>query len=116
MAIPDSKQQIFQLTESAAVRIKELIAKRDKPAAGIKVGIKPGGCSGLKYQFEYADEIEPNQEVVVDKGVTVVIDPAAILYLIGTTLDFKDEKVSSGFVFQNPNEKASCGCGESFSA
>lgn len=109
-------RQIFQLTDAAAVRVKALLARREKPAVGIKVGVKRGGCSGLQYEFEYADQITPGCEVVCDKGVTIIIEPAAILYLVGTTLDFVDETVRSGFVFQNPNAKASCGCGESFSA
>lgn len=107
--------QLFQLTDSAAVRVKELLANRAQPAVGIKVGIKTGGCSGLKYQFEYAEKVMPTQEIVVDKGVTVVIDPQAVLYLAGTTLDFVESNEESGFVFKNPNEKASCGCRESFS-
>lgn len=108
-------RQIFQLTDAAATRAKDLLAKRGKQSAGIKVGVKTGGCSGLQYEFEYADQIPAGCEVVKDKGVTIIIEPAAILYLVGTTLDFIDETVRSGFVFQNPNAKASCGCGESFS-
>lgn len=111
-----AQKKLFQLTDAAAQKAKELLASRSAPTVGIHVGVKAGGCSGLKYQFEYAEKIEPYQEVVEDKGITIVIDSNAILYLAGTILDFVDERVKSGFVFKNPNEKAGCGCGESFSA
>lgn len=107
-------QQIVQITDEAAERVRYLLGKRDKPALGIRVGIKKGGCSGLSYTIEYADEIRKFEEVVDDKGVKVIIDPKATLYLIGTTMDFKQEKTKSGFIFVNPNEKGKCGCGESF--
>lgn len=114
-ATPEVKQ-IISLTERAAVRVKELLGKRtSQPAAiGIKVGVKNGGCSGLKYKFEYALEIPAGAEVVQAHGVTIIVEPTAVLHLIGTTLDFVDEQVSSGFIFINPNAKANCGCGESF--
>ncbi len=102
------------ITEAAAERIKALLAKRDKPSIGIKVGVKQGGCSGLSYYVEYADEQGKYDEVIEDKGVKVLIEPKAIIYLLGTTMDYVDEKIKSGFVFTNPNEKGSCGCGESF--
>lgn len=108
-------KQILSISEAAADRIRVLITKRDKPTFGIKVGVKSGGCSGLSYTFEYADEKGQFDEVVSDKGVNILVDPKAVMYLIGTVLDFVDEKVKSGFVFINPNEKASCGCGKSFS-
>ena len=107
-------QAIIQITDNAAQRVKSLLDKRQKPAVGIRVGIKSGGCSGLSYTFEYADEQKSSDEAVQDKGVTILIEPKAVMYLIGTTLDFMDEKVRSGFVFINPNEKGRCGCGESF--
>lgn len=105
---------IIQITDNAANRVKLLLEKRQKPAVGIRVGVKSGGCSGLSYTFEYADEQKKSDEAVQDKGVTIFIEPKAVMYLIGTTLDFMDEKVKSGFVFINPNEKGRCGCGESF--
>lgn len=103
-----------KITDSAAERIKQLLEKRGKPSAGIKVGVKKGGCSGLSYIIEYADEVGKFDEVIEEKGVRVLIDPKAIIYLIGTTMDFVQEKMKAGFVFVNPNEKGRCGCGESF--
>jgi len=105
---------IITITDKAAERIQFLINKRDKESAGIRVGVKSGGCSGLSYTFEYADEKGQFDEVITEKGVTVLIDPKAVMYLIGTKLDFVEEKMKAGFVFVNPNEKARCGCGESF--
>ncbi len=102
------------ITDAAAAHIADLLGKRDKPSVGIKVGIRTRGCSGLSYTIEYADEIGKYDEVVEDKGVTVLIDPKAVMFLIGTEMDFKEEKFKSGFVFTNPNEKGRCGCGESF--
>lgn len=104
----------IEITDSAADQIKYLLAQRDKPSEGIRVGVKKGGCSGLAYTIEYADDIKKFEDVVEDKGVKVIIDPKAVLYLIGTTMDFVEEKMKSGFVFVNPNEKGRCGCGESF--
>ena len=105
---------LIQITEKAAERVKFLLAKRSEPTLGIRVGVKSGGCSGLSYTFEYAEEKNPLDEVITDKDVTIIVDAKAVMYLIGTTLDYMDEKVKSGFVFINPNEKARCGCGESF--
>jgi iron-sulfur cluster assembly protein len=105
---------VIKITERAANRVRELIDARDKPAFGIRVGIKTGGCSGLEYKFEYADEASNADEVVEEHGIKILIERNAILYLIGTTLDFVDEEVRSGFVFNNPNAKNTCGCGESF--
>jgi iron-sulfur cluster assembly protein len=107
-------KQIISVTDAAAERIKTLIAKRDKPTFGIKVGIKQGGCSGLSYTFEYCDGKGEFDEVITEKGVTILVDPKAVMFIIGTTLDFVDEKVKSGFIFINPNETAKCGCGSSF--
>ncbi|NDF11259.1 MAG: iron-sulfur cluster assembly accessory protein [Proteobacteria bacterium] len=103
-----------QITDAAAERIKALLAKRGKESVGVRVGVRKGGCSGLAYTIEYADDIQKFEEVVEDKGVRVIIDPKAVLYLIGTTMDFEQDKFKSGFVFVNPNEKGRCGCGESF--
>lgn len=105
---------LIQITEKAAERVKFLLAKRSEPTLGIRVGVKSGGCSGLSYTFEYAEEKNPLDEIITEKDVTIIVDAKAVMYLIGTTLDYMDEKVKSGFVFINPNEKARCGCGESF--
>lgn len=102
------------VTEGAAARIKELLKKRGKPSAGIKVGVKSGGCSGLSYTIEYADEISKYDEVVDEGDFKVIIDPKAVMYLLGTQMDYVEDKMKSGFVFVNPNEKGKCGCGESF--
>jgi len=104
----------LSITDAAAEHIKALLASREKESAGIRVGIRTRGCSGLSYTIEYADEIGKFDEVVEDKGVTVLIDPKAVMFLIGTEMDFKEEKFKSGFTFTNPNEKGRCGCGESF--
>ncbi len=109
----------IQITEPAAQRIEHLLGARGKPSAGIKVGVRSGGCSGLAYTIEYADEIGPYDEVVAypdnaNIQFKVLIDPKAVMYIIGTTMDFVEEKMKSGFVFVNPNEKGRCGCGESF--
>ncbi|MBL8675146.1 MAG: iron-sulfur cluster assembly accessory protein [Rhodospirillales bacterium] len=102
------------VTEAAAARVKELIAQRDKPTAGVRIGVRTKGCSGLSYTLEYAEEKGPKDEVVETQGVTILVDPKATLFLIGTEMDFVEEKLKSGFVFRNPNEKGRCGCGESF--
>ena len=107
-------KQAMTLTESAAERIKALLAKRGKPSAGIRIGVRSRGCSGLSYTLEYADEKGKFDEVVEEKGVTVLIDPKATMFILGTEMDFVDEKLQSGFTFRNPNEKGRCGCGESF--
>ena len=104
----------IEITDNAAERIKELLSQRGKESVGVRVGVKKGGCSGLAYTIEYADDIGKFDEVVEDKGVRVIIDPKASIYLIGTSMDFVEEKMKSGFVFVNPNEKGRCGCGESF--
>lgn len=109
-----SKKQVMQLTDNAANQVKNLLADRGKPSMGIRVGVKSGGCSGLKYFVEYADERNPFDEIIQDKGVTVLIDPKALMYLLGTQMDFVSEQFKSGFTFTNPNEKGKCGCGSSF--
>ena len=107
-------KQIIKLTENAASRIKEIMSTADKTTIGVRVGVTSGGCAGMSYMMEYAKEIRPDEEVVEDKGVKVLIDPNAIIYLLGTEMDYKKEKFSSQFVFNNPNETERCGCGESF--
>ena len=107
-------EQIIRLSESAAKRIKEILASADKDILGVRVGVKSGGCAGMSYIMEYAKDIKPNEEVVEEKGVKVLIAPSAIIYLLGTEMDYKKENFSSQFVFKNPNETERCGCGESF--
>ena len=107
-------KQAMTLTDAAADRLKNLMSTRDEPSVGLRVGVRSGVCSGMAYTMEFAAEAGPYDEVVEDKGVTVLIEPKAIMYLIGTEMDFVLEKLQSGFVFNNPNEKGRCGCGESF--
>jgi iron-sulfur cluster assembly protein len=108
------KKAPITISDAAASQVQNLLSQRGKPSVGIRVGVKKGGCSGLAYTIEYADELQKFDEIVEEKGVKVIIDPKAIMYLIGTEMDFVDEKLKSGFVFVNPNEKGKCGCGESF--
>ena len=107
------KPQVMRLTEAAAARIKQVMAQADRPVAGVRVGVKNGGCAGMAYTMEYAERVEAADEVVEDKGVRVLIDPKAVLFLIGTEMDYKTEKLSAQFVFNNPNQTSACGCGES---
>jgi iron-sulfur cluster assembly protein len=104
----------INLTAAAVARVKALLDKRGKPSAGIRIGVKTKGCSGLSYTLEFADQKGPMDEVVQQDGVTVLIDPKATLFILGTEMDYIEEKIQSGFVFKNPNEKGRCGCGESF--
>jgi len=108
------KMQTMTLTDAAASRVRELMDKRDEPSVGLRVGIRTGGCSGMAYTIEFAAEKDPLDEVLEDKGVTILIDTKALMYLIGSEMDFVEDKLQSGFVFNNPNEKGRCGCGESF--
>ena len=105
--------QIISLSDRAAERIKEIMSK-DQNSLGVRVGVKSGGCAGMAYIMEYAQEKKPNDEMIEYKGVKVFIDPNAVMYLLGTEMDYKIEKFSSQFVFNNPNETERCGCGESF--
>ena len=107
-------KQVIKLTDKAAQRIKEIMSQDQSKSLGVRVGVKSGGCAGMSYIMEYAKEIKPNDEVIEDKGVKVFIDPSAIMYLLGTEMDYKKEKFSSSFIFKNPNETERCGCGESF--
>ena len=106
-------KQIITLSDKAAVRIKEVLSN-DKNSVGVRIGVKTGGCAGMEYVMEYAKELKPEDEMIEDKGVKVFVDPAAVMYLLGTEMDFKVEEFSSTFVFKNPNETERCGCGESF--
>jgi len=108
------RPQVMSVTPAAVERIKELIDKRGKPTAGIRIGVRSKGCSGMSYTLEYADGQQPMDEVVETGGVKLLIDPKASLFLIGTEMDYAEEKLKTGFVFRNPNEKGRCGCGESF--
>ena len=107
------RPKVVTLTDAAAARVKEIMDRADKPYAGLRVGVKNGGCAGQEYVFEYAAEKGPIDEVVEDKGVTILIEPKAVLFLIGTEIDYEVSKLSSKFVFHNPNETDACGCGES---
>ena len=107
-------EQVIKLSDNAANRIKEIMSKADNSAIGVRVGVKSGGCAGMSYMMEYAKEAKKNEEVIEDKGVKVFIDANAVMYLLGTEMDYKKDKFSSQFVFKNPNETERCGCGESF--
>ena len=106
--------QIIKLSDSAASRIKEIMSGTENNSLGVRVAVKSGGCAGMSYVMEYTKEINPNDEVIEDKGVKVFVDAAAVMYLLGTEMDYKKEEFSSSFVFNNPNETERCGCGESF--
>ena len=108
------RPQVMTVTPAAAERARALVAGRGKPTAGIRIGVRSKGCSGMSYTLEFADKQEPMDEVVESDGVRLLIDPKASLFLIGTVMDYEEEKLKSGFVFRNPNEKGRCGCGESF--
>ena len=107
-------KQVITLSDNAANRIKEIMSNNEKNSIGVRVGVKSGGCAGMSYIMEYAKEINPTDEIIEDKGVKVFIDPSAIMYLLGTEMDYKQEQFSCTFVFKNPNETERCGCGESF--
>lgn len=107
------RPKVVTLTEAAAMRVREIMAKAEKPYAGLRVGVKNGGCAGQEYVLEYAEEAGPLDEVVEDKGVTILIEPKAVLFLIGTEIDYVTSKLSAKFSFRNPNETDACGCGES---
>jgi iron-sulfur cluster assembly protein len=106
---------IVSLTEAAAKRAHEILSAPDKPAAALRVGLKNGGCAGMSYTLEFAESIGPYDEVIEDKGVKIVVDPKALMFLFGTEMDFETDKLGAGFVFRNPNQTGTCGCGESVS-
>jgi len=108
-----SRFKVMTLTEAAAARVREIISASDKPIAGLRVGVKNGGCAGMSYTMEFAEAAAPHDEVIEDKGVRVLIDPKAVLFLLGSSMDFRTDRLSAGFVFLNPNETSACGCGES---
>jgi iron-sulfur cluster assembly protein len=103
----------MRLSEAAAARIREVLANAERPIAGVRVGVKNGGCAGMAYTLEYADRVEPSDEIVEDKGVRILVDPKAVLFLLGTEMDYKVDKLAAQFVFNNPNQTSACGCGES---
>ena len=105
--------KVMTLTEAAAERVREIMNRSERPVVGLRVGVKNGGCAGMEYTMEWADRQEKLDEVVEDKGVTIFIDPKAVLFLLGTEMDYRVEKLKSGFVFDNPNQTSACGCGES---
>ena len=107
------RPQVMRLTEAAAQRVLELTRRADSEIVGLRVGVKNGGCAGQSYTVEYAHEIRPTDEVVEDKGVKILIDPKAVLFLLGTEMDYKADKMQAQFVFNNPNQISACGCGES---
>ena len=111
---PRPRPQVMRLTDAAALRISELTKRADSAIVGLRVGVKNGGCAGQSYTVEYAHDVRPTDEVVEDKGVTILIDPKATMFIIGTEMDYVEDKLQSGFTFRNPNEKGRCGCGESF--
>lgn len=105
--------KVMTVTQAAATRVQEIIENSDKPIAGLKIGVKNGGCAGMEYTLDYAENITDGSDVIEDRGVKIVIDPKAILFLLGTEMDYEVSKLSSGFVFNNPNQTSACGCGES---
>ena len=113
MGEPRPKLKVMSVTDAAAARVRDIIANAESAIAGVRVGVKNGGCAGMEYTMAYAAAVEPRDEVVEDNGVTILIDPKAVLFLLGTQMDFKVDKLSSGFVFNNPNQTSACGCGES---
>lgn len=108
------REPSLRLTEAAAARVQALMARREKPSARLRIGVSTKGCSGLAYTVEFADQKGPFDEIVEDKGVVVLIDPKAAMFILGSEMDYVEDKLTSGFVFRNPNEKGRCGCGESF--
>jgi iron-sulfur cluster assembly protein len=113
MATARPRPQVMRLTEAAAERIKAVMANAERPIAAVRVGVKNGGCAGMAYTMEYAEQINPLDEVIEEKGVRILIDPKAVMFLLGTEMDYKVDKLASQFVFNNPNQTAACGCGES---
>jgi iron-sulfur cluster assembly protein len=109
----NSRFKAMSVTDAAAERVKEIVAAADKPIVGVRVGVKNGGCAGMSYTMEFAEAVAANDEVVEDKGVKLLIDPKALLFLLGSQMDFKVDKLAASFVFKNPNETSACGCGES---
>ena len=112
-ATPRPRPQIMKLTDAAAERVREIMAKAEKSVVGLRIGVKNGGCAGMEYTMEWAEDQQPFDEVVEDKGVKVLIDAKAMMFLLGTEMDYQTSALKSGFVFNNPNQVSACGCGES---
>lgn len=112
-ANPRPRPQIMKLTDAAAERVREIMSKAEKPMAGLRIGVKNGGCAGMEYTLEWAEDQKPFDEVVEDKGVKVLVDAKAMMFLLGTEMDYQTSALKSGFVFNNPNQVSACGCGES---
>lgn len=108
-----TRPQVMSLTEAAAERIRALTAASGKDVEGVRIGVKNGGCAGMEYTMSYADARGPHDEVIEDKGVKLLIDPTAVMFLLGTEMDYQSDRMRSGFVFNNPNQTSACGCGES---
>ena len=113
MANTNPRSKVMSLTDAAAERVRQIIARSDKPVLGLRVGVKNGGCAGMEYTMDWATETKPFDEVIEEKGVKVLIDPKAILFLLGTEMDYQTSALKSGFTFNNPNQTSACGCGES---
>ena len=107
------RPKVVSLTEAAAERVKDIMAKADQPYVGLRVGVKNGGCAGQEYLLGYAEAADPLDEVVEDKGVTILVEPSAVLFLLGSVIDYETTRLSAKFVFNNPNQTDACGCGES---
>jgi iron-sulfur cluster assembly protein len=107
------RPKVMSLTDAAAERVKQIMATSANPVAGLRVGVKKGGCAGMEYTMAYADAPVPGEDIVEDKGVKIFVEPKAVLFLLGTQMDYKADKLSSGFSFNNPNQTSACGCGES---
>lgn len=113
MATMRPRPQVMRLSDAAAARIREILAKADRPLAGVRVGVRNSGCAGMSYTMEYAEQASASDEIVEDKGVRLLIDPKAVLFLLGTEMDYRIDKLAAQFVFNNPNQTSACGCGES---
>ena len=113
MASLRPRPQVMRLTDAAAAHIKDILGRAEGPIAGVRVGVKNGGCAGMSYTMEYAESAKPGEDVVEDKGVKVFVDPKAVLFLLGTEMDYQTTKLAAQFVFKNPNQTSACGCGES---
>jgi iron-sulfur cluster assembly protein len=113
MAMPRAKMQVMSITDAAAVKIREIVTRFDPPLAGVRVGVKNAGCAGMAYTLDPVETPNPTDDVVSDKGVTVFVDSKALLFLLGSVMDHRTTRMSSGFVFDNPNQVSACGCGES---
>lgn len=110
---PRPRPKVMTLSDAAAERIRQIMARAEKPVEGLRIGVKNGGCAGMEYTMDWASEAGALDERIEDKGVTILIDPKAVLFLLGTEMDYRVEKLKAGFVFNNPNQTSACGCGES---